>query len=148
MHRLPVTAARRLRIRTRQILLACLGCAALAGCMTQDMPDPPEGAALFAANCASCHGATARGDGVLAQGLDPAPPDLTAITRRAGGVFPRAAVLSQIDGYTKTPRTAGMPEFGALLNGPTVPVDVGGAQPSPVPRPLAAILAYLETIQR
>ena len=129
-------------------VISGLAVLALAGCMADDMPEATEGAVLFAENCAICHGPAARGDGALASGLTPRPPDLTLITRRAGGVFPRAAVLSQIDGYTKQPATTGMPEFGALLYGPTVPVDVGDAQPSPVPRSLAALLTYLESVQR
>jgi hypothetical protein len=39
-----------------------------------------------------------------------------------------------------------MPEFGALLEGETVPVEVDGTL-TPTPRPLAALLAYLESIQ-
>ncbi len=128
--------------------MAAVGLAVLAACVANDMPEPAEGAVLFAENCAICHGTSARGDGPLAQGLTPRPPDLTRIAQRAGGTFPRAAVLTQIDGYTKAPSAAGMPEFGALLYGPTVPVNVGGTQPSPVPRSLAALLAYLESVQR
>ncbi|HBV55944.1 MAG TPA: cytochrome C [Rhodobacteraceae bacterium] len=132
---------------TRFALLATTLCA-LAACVEQEMPEASEGAALYAENCAICHGPLARGDGPIAAGLSPKPSDLTKITRRAGDTFPRAAVLSKIDGYTKQPKDAQMPEFGLLLRGATVPVDVGGNQPSPVPRPLAALLAYLETIQR
>lgn len=36
-------------------------------------PDLQRAAQLFAANCAACHGATGRGDGPLAKGMDPAP---------------------------------------------------------------------------
>ena len=39
-------------------------------------------------------------------------------------------------------------EFGLLLRGETVPVDVGDGQFTPVPRPLAALMVYLESIQR
>ncbi len=56
-------------------------------------------------------------------------------------------MLSQIDGYGHggvTPEI--MPEFGALLEGELVPVDVEGTL-TPTPRPLAALLAYLESIQ-
>lgn len=38
-----------------------------------------RGAPLFAANCASCHGAAGRGDGPAAAALQPPPADLTAI---------------------------------------------------------------------
>ncbi|WP_137699794.1 c-type cytochrome [Marimonas lutisalis] len=126
---------------------------ALVGCMSQEMPGPGEGALLFAENCAMCHGVTATGDGELAREFKAetgrAPSDLTTITRRHKGTFPRAYVLSYIDGYTRgrLPQQ-NMPEFGLLLEGPEVPLDTGDGVMSPVPRPLAALLAYLESIQR
>lgn len=125
----------------------------LGACALAEMPGSDEGAALFAANCAMCHGADARGRGELAAGIRAEsghwPADLTRIARRNGGQFPRAKVLSYIDGYTRG-RLKGqnMPEFGLLLEGPTVPVDTGDGVLSPVPRPLAALMVYLETIQR
>lgn len=36
----------------------------------------PDGAALFAAHCASCHGPGGKGDGPAAAALDPKPADL------------------------------------------------------------------------
>jgi hypothetical protein len=127
--------------------------AGLAGCMLREMPEAPEGAALFAENCAMCHGADARGRGELASELRSEtgrrPADLTTITRRNKGNFPRARVLSYIDGYTRgrLPEQ-NMPEFGLLLEGPTVPVDTGDGVMSPTPRPLAALMVYIESIQR
>ena len=57
-------------------------------------------------------------------------------------------MLSQIDGYGRGRVGAEqMPEFGALLEGPLVPVAVDDVF-TPTPRPLAALLAYLEAIQR
>lgn len=38
-------------------------------------PDLKRGAALYAKQCATCHGAQGRGDGPAAKGLDPAPSD-------------------------------------------------------------------------
>lgn len=38
-----------------------------------------RGKKLFAANCASCHGASARGDGPAGAVLDPRPADLTVM---------------------------------------------------------------------
>ena len=134
----PVTAA----------LLSALGLA-VAGCVAlpTEMPDPAEGARLFAENCAACHGASGRGDGLLAGEIGARPADLTRIAARAGG-FDRAAVLSTIDGYTRVRQGVHrMPEFGAFLEGPEVPVEIDG-QMSPVPRPLAALMLYLESIQR
>ena len=48
--------------------------------------------------CSSCHGATAKGDGVIAKSLAKRPPDLTQLTRRGSGVFPEEAVTKTIDG--------------------------------------------------
>ena len=137
----------------RTVLTAAAAAMALVACVGQEMPGPDEGAMLFVENCAMCHGASARGDGELADEiraeLGRRPTDLTTVARRNKGVFPRAQVLSYIDGYTRgrLPEQ-NMPEFGLLLEGPTVPVDTGDGVMSPVPRPLAALMVYLESIQR
>ena len=135
------------------MILAAVGLMILAGCDSQEMPEPGEGAALFAENCAMCHGGDGRGKGELAAEIRAErgrlPADLTQITRRNKGTFPRAHVLSYIDGYTRGRLPAqNMPEFGLLLEGPSVPVDTGDGVMSPVPRPLAALMVYLESIQR
>lgn len=113
--------------------------AIIAACaMPNEMPVAADGAKVFNANCVACHGSDARG-GV--------GPDLTAIAARNDGVFPRARILSIIDGYTKDAHEGRtMPEFGAGLSGQTVPVDIDGTL-TPTPRDLAALLAYLESIQ-
>lgn len=127
---------------------AALGLAALAAaCLPLEMPGPDEGGALFAENCAHCHGDGGKGDGPMAAGLSPPPADLTALAARAGGRFDRARVLSVIDGYARNRIDRAMPEFGALLEGPLVPVDTGDGVMTPTPRPLAALLAYLESVQ-
>lgn len=118
--------------------------AVIAACTTDVMPQPDEGAALFAANCSSCHGPQGKGGKHLARGT--VAPDLTRIAFRNGGSFPKAQVLSQIDGYGRGKAGDVMPAFGALLEGETVPVDIDGTL-TPTPRPLAALLAYLESIQ-
>lgn len=116
----------------------------LAGCIQSEMPGPDEGAVLFADNCTACHGY--RGEGGELIGGHQAP-DLTAIAVHNDGVFPRAQVLSQIDGYGRGKvSTDIMPAFGTLLEGELVPVDIDGTL-TPTPRPLAALLAYLESIQ-
>jgi len=127
------------------ILLAGVAIAA-AACAVRSMPEPSEGRAIYEANCSQCHGPVARGDGPWAGSYDPEPADLTRLSHN--GVFPRAEVLSVIDGYDRTGLPGKeMPEFGLLLEGPTVPVDVGDGVLTPTPRPLAALLAYLESIQ-
>jgi mono/diheme cytochrome c family protein len=108
------------------------------------MPEPSEGAVIFNQNCASCHGVNAD---IATRDLAVKAPDLTRITKRHAGTFPRAVVLSQIDGYGRGRVGAEqMPEFGALLEGDLVPIKVDGVF-TPTPRPLAALLTYLESIQ-
>ncbi len=46
-------------------------------------PDPARGAALFATDCAACHGAQGRGDGPAAKGLDPVPANFHDTARMA-----------------------------------------------------------------
>jgi len=119
---------------------------ALAACVAQnEMPQPSEGAKIYANNCTACHGFRADEEAVLAGGE--IAPNLSQISARNGGEFPRAAVLSQIDGFSRGSHAGQvMPEFGAELTGPLVPVDIDGTL-TPTPRPLAALLAYLEDIQ-
>lgn len=133
--------------------LYLVGVAALLGlascAVTLDMPEPDEGRALFVENCAICHGADGKGNGELADDLSPKPADLTMISARNKGRFPRTKVLSIIDGYTRMQSDGeNMPEFGLLLDGDTIPLEVDDSdQQSPVPRPLAALVVYLESIQ-
>lgn len=129
-----------------RILIAAPALAVLVACAVDDeMPGPEEGALLFADNCTACHGYRAEGGESLVGGQ--VAPDLTRIAARNGGTLPRAQVLSQIDGYGRGKLPAEvMPEFGALLEGELVPVEVDGTM-TPTPRPLAALLTYLESIQ-
>lgn len=59
-------------------------------------PDLARGAALYAEQCASCHGATGAGDGPSARGLEPAPIAFTDLARaRARSLFGLYQVISQ-----------------------------------------------------
>lgn len=127
--------------------IAILTALAVAACVqTISMPDASEGAGIYGVNCAQCHGVSGKGDGPWAAGLSPRPADLTELSN--GGEFRRGHVLSVIDGYDRTGLPGqDMPEFGLLLEGDTVPVDVGDGVLTPTPRPLAALMTYLESIQ-
>jgi len=133
-------------MHVRAWMIIASGAAVAVACAPTSMPEPPEGRALYQANCAQCHGPVGRGDGPWAASYTPRPADLTRLSR--DGVFPRAQVLSVIDGYDRAGLPGQeMPEFGLLLEGDTVPVDTGDGVLTPTPRPLAALLAYLESIQ-
>lgn len=132
--------------RTAIPIAGLVGLAVVAGCAMRSMPEPSEGRAIYQANCAQCHGTEGRGDGPWAAFHDPPPTDLTRLSKN--GAFSRAEVLAVIDGYDRTGLPGqDMPEFGLLLEGPTVPVDTGDGVLTPTPRPLAALLAYLESLQ-
>ena len=108
------------------------------------------GKSLYQNNCTACHGTGARGDGPLADSLRTPPPDLTLISRRNGGTFPMADVMSQIDGYTRSRHgDTAMPEFGIdLQDGPLVLLDTGDGIETPTPSRLVALAEYLRSIQR
>ncbi|MGJ8546848.1 MAG: c-type cytochrome [Sulfitobacter sp.] len=111
------------------------------------MPDRTDGAAFFAGNCASCHGARGLGDGPLAADLSPKPTDLTTLSQANGGSFPAARALSYIYGDPQKAHLARvMPEFGGAMAEDLVPVEIDGIL-TPTPRALAGLLAYLESIQ-
>ncbi|MET0154046.1 MAG: c-type cytochrome [Candidatus Binatia bacterium] len=75
------------------------------------------GKELFAAHCASCHGADGTGNGPAARALKTRPSDLTRIRERNGGTFPRLEVVRFIDGErpVSAHRSAEMPKLGARL---------------------------------
>ncbi len=123
---------------------AVAGAAGLVACV----PEPEVSArADFEALCAPCHGAAATGGGPAAAGLAKAPPDLTRIAARHGGQFDYAMVMSRIDGYTRSDPAQVMPDFGVLLEGDTVLVDLGDGTLTPTPARLFGIAQYLASIQ-
>ncbi|KAA9009899.1 c-type cytochrome [Histidinibacterium aquaticum] len=123
---------------------------ALAACAPEQGVDlEREGALAFAENCAACHGADARGGGPLAEGLPVAPPDLTTLSARNGGTFPRDYVMSVIDGYRRGAHFSdAMPEFGAGDLGPTIMTEGPDGMGTPVPERLLALADYLEGLQQ
>ncbi|PJI92518.1 cytochrome c [Yoonia maricola] len=123
------------------IILAVLG-------LTACVDEPVDGRTAYLENCASCHGSSATGDGPAARDLAVAPPDLTTIAARNGGVFPTNQVMSTIDGLDRGAHfSVAMPEFGAGDLGETVIVENDGLG-TPVPMKLLVLTEYLESIQQ
>lgn len=79
------------------------------GAVPATPPDPARAAPLYAAQCAACHGATGRGDGPAAAGMEPPPIAFTDATRAAQrSPFALYAAISQgIQGTA-------MPAFSSL----------------------------------
>lgn len=75
--------------------------------------DSNSGAYVYRTFCASCHGQTGKGDGPAASTLLREPPDLTMLSQRNGGVFPRADVIAVLEGSRRVPghEAGGMPDW-------------------------------------
>lgn len=122
---------------------------ASAGQTTGQRTPPPlvieslAGEDSFGFYCASCHGATGKGDGPVAKALKTAPPDLTVLARRNGGTFPTADVISFIDGTGRPMPSHGpgdMPVWGPIFRA------LETSDPRVKVR-LQNIVAYIESIQ-
>jgi mono/diheme cytochrome c family protein len=122
--------------------------AAIAVAGAASAQDAGEGARLYADFCAVCHGADARGGGVMAEVLTVAPPDLTTLA--AGGAFPTLQVVRQIDGRDPLLAHGGdMPLFGMWFEGDGADVALSGpgGQPMLVSRPIADLVTWLIEVQ-
>jgi len=99
---------------------------------------------LFRTYCAACHGASARGDGPLADSMRRRPSDLTAIAKRNKGVFPTEEMLRVIDGRQPVKGHGGpdMPVWGDVFAR-----SVDGGDPAVVQARIKALVTYLESIQ-
>ena len=99
-----------------------------------------EGSRLFRAHCASCHGASGRGNGPVADQLRHVPSDLTQYTRRNGGVFPSERVHRIIDGRdVPSHGDRDMPVWGDVFK--------LGSSGADVKARIEAIVRYLAGIQ-
>jgi len=119
---------------------------ALAACV---QPPVEVGRALYNDACAVCHGPGGKGDGPMAAGLSSAPPDLTGLSARNGGVFPQTYIMGVIDGYSRRvdPHSM-MPEFGPEMQaGDLVLLDTFFLIGTATPEKLVALAAYLEKLQ-
>lgn len=132
----------------RNLTLAVVAVSATAACQQTDRRDAvPSGRALYLTNCASCHGETGRGDGPRAATLRRPPADLT-IRPDVDEPFPTAHVMAYAHGYYR--RNAPdevMPEFGEVLDGPTVLYDIGDGILTPTPLPLIKVAEYVRSLQ-
>ena len=103
-------------------------------------------AADYQLYCASCHGTMGRGNGPVADALLRPPADLTTLSMRNEGVFPRAQVAFIIDGrgdiLAHGPRE--MPVWGSFFGQD----DYGNATPASARERIEALSDYLKALQR
>lgn len=130
---------------TMRAIAGAAALALVAGCVQQPVI---SGKQVYDENCALCHGPDGRGDGAMADNLFKRPPDLTTLSARNDGAFPRNYVISTIDGYARGEHfSEAMPEFGVKLAGENVLLETGEGVVTPTPEPLVALAEYLEAIQ-
>lgn len=136
--------------RLTRPILPVLALMALAACRVPGPePEIPTGAEDFAAYCAACHGAGARGDGAAVSGLPRKPADLTRLAAANRGAWPGTRVMAKIWGYTGGRDGASpMPAFADLLDGEAVLYDGGDGIATPTPIRLVQLSEYLRGLQR
>ena len=104
---------------------------------------PVGGAELFRDYCAACHGAEARGNGPVAPALKKPVPDLTQISQRNGGRFPREQVRNYISGDSDllAHGTRAMPIWGPIFRQMDRDTELGEIR-------LHNVTVYLESLQK
>jgi mono/diheme cytochrome c family protein len=105
---------------------------------------PLEGPKIFRMYCAACHGGDGKGGGPVAGALKHGVPDLTSISRRNEGRFPRERVKAIIAGEEQSASAHGtreMPVFGPVFHDVEWDQDLGEVR-------LDNVTKYLESIQQ
>jgi mono/diheme cytochrome c family protein len=108
----------------------------------QQLIQSRAGRDLFVTYCASCHGADAKGHGAVAAELKTKVPDLTQITNRNLGVFPRERVRNTIDSEARPAAhgTRAMPVWGPFFSRIESDTDFGKVR-------VDNMVLYLESLQ-
>jgi mono/diheme cytochrome c family protein len=102
---------------------------------------------MYATYCAVCHGADGAGSGPAAPALKTHPTDLTALSRKNGGVFPADHIQTVLKFGVKTPAhgSAEMPIWGGLM------LTLGGTSPDSameVQQRIVNLTSYLKQMQK
>jgi len=102
-----------------------------------------QGAELYKAYCAVCHGSDAKGNGPMSKSLRSAPPGLTRIAARNGGSFPLVRVRNVISGEEALGAGHGtreMPVWGPIFSQVGQDQDFGRVR-------IDNLARYLESLQ-
>ncbi len=101
------------------------------------------GQEMFRSYCASCHGLDAKGKGPAAPALKKQPPDLTLLSKKYGGKFPRSTVSSVIEGtdFITDHGSRDMPIWGDAFR-------IANRDESMVKLKVQNLTAYIESFQQ
>lgn len=102
-----------------------------------------SGARMFAAYCAACHGAGAKGDGPAVPALKHPPGDMTLLARVNNGKFPAMRVQSIISGKGEVVAhgTSQMPVWGDLFR------SLSAGDNAQVQQRIHNLVKYIEFLQ-
>ena len=106
--------------------------------------EPYSGSGDYQVYCSSCHGASGRGDGTIAQSLKKRPSDLTQLGKRNNGVFPEERVATMVDGRKpgRSHSDSDMPAWGDVFSKSAESQGNENAA-----KRILTLVKYLETMQ-
>lgn len=131
--------------RSHMLATACLiglaGAALAAGGQSAQSFSGHDEFRIF---CASCHGDSGKGDGPVGSSLRKKPADLTQLSKKNNGEFPREAVYKMIDGRTPVTGHGGpdMPVWGNVFAQSRESAGAEGVKTR-----VNSLVSYLESIQ-
>ena len=114
------------------------------------VPAVDLGRADFRTYCAACHGVSGIGDGTVGEFMNITPADLTRLSWKNAGLFPRQRLIDVIDGRAEV-RVHGlrdMPVWGDWFNAEAVSPDMTPeAREEVVRMRIDSLVNYIETLQ-
>ena len=110
--------------------------------------DPGRGD--FMNYCAACHGVSGTGDGTVAEFLTLSAANLTQMSSKNGGIFPRQRAIEVIDGRAQVSvhGERDMPVWGDWFKFEADSDGAGTKTEKVVRERITALVDYLETLQQ
>ncbi len=127
--------------------LCALAVTLMAGTSLAENVD--QGAVLYRTHCATCHGIDMDGNGPMSGVLVIKPDNLLTLSQENGGQFPLVRVIKRIDGRDPlVSHGSPMPVYGDFFEGVDVALKAPTGQPIMTSQPVAALVAYLQSVQQ
>ena len=130
--------------------VALLGRAGRPGARAHSPAPADRGRGQITDNCAACHGVGGKGDGTVAEFLTINAADLTQMSSRNGGIFPRQRAIEVIDGRAQVSvhGERDMPVWGDWFKFEADSDGAGTKTEKVVRERITALVDYLESIQQ